>query len=102
MQLGTVERWTVRTDETNPAFDHPFHLHTNHVLVTHRNGNRLDPPVWHDTIGLAGGEPGDRVTFLVRYEDFTGGTVVHCHQLPHEDLGMMQAVDYVVPRGPGR
>ncbi|MEV7025831.1 multicopper oxidase domain-containing protein [Kitasatospora sp. NPDC093558] len=95
LRLGTVERWTVRTDETNPAFNHPFHLHTNHVLVTHRNGERLDPPVWHDTIGLAGGAPGDRVTFLVRYDDFTGRTVAHCHQLQHEDLGMMQTVDYV-------
>ncbi|WBP85277.1 multicopper oxidase family protein [Kitasatospora cathayae] len=99
--LDTVERWTLRTDETNPAFSHPFHLHTNHVLVTHRNGEQLDPPVWQDTIDLAGGEPGDTVTFLVRYEDFTGSTVAHCHQLQHEDLGMMQTVEYVEPRRPG-
>ncbi|MFG2844120.1 multicopper oxidase family protein [Kitasatospora sp. NPDC048296] len=102
LPLDTVERWTVRTDETRPAFNHPFHLHTNHVLVTHRNGERLDPPVWQDTIGLAGGQPGDEVTFLVKYEDFTGRTVAHCHQLQHEDLGMMQTVEYVAPRLPGR
>ncbi|WP_157882031.1 multicopper oxidase family protein [Streptomyces rubellomurinus] len=95
LALGTVERWTVRTDEDRPEFNHPFHLHTNHVLVTHRNGVRLDPPVWQDTIGLAGGSPGDSVTFLVKYEDFTGRTVAHCHQLQHEDLGMMQLVEYV-------
>ncbi|MER5635411.1 multicopper oxidase domain-containing protein [Kitasatospora sp. NPDC002227] len=98
LPLGTVERWTVRSDETRPAFNHPFHLHTNHVLVTHRNGTRLDPPVWHDTIGLAGGNPGDQVTFLVKYEDFTGRTLAHCHHLQHEDLGMMQLVDYVDAR----
>ncbi|MFH8381467.1 multicopper oxidase family protein [Kitasatospora sp. NPDC018058] len=102
LPLDTVERWTVRTDETRPAFNHPFHLHTNHVLVTHRNGERVDPPVWQDTVGLAGGEPGDKVTFLVRYEDFTGRTVAHCHQLQHEDLGMMQTVEYVDPRQRGR
>ncbi|MFJ9824307.1 multicopper oxidase family protein [Streptomyces sp. NPDC101160] len=95
LRLGTVERWTVRTDETLPAHSHPFHLHTNQVLLTHRDGRRLDPPVWHDTIGLAGGKPGESVTFLVRYEDFTGRTAVHCHQLQHEDLGMMQTVHYV-------
>ncbi|MFE7512976.1 multicopper oxidase family protein [Streptomyces sp. NPDC057540] len=95
LPLGAVERWTVRTDETLPAHSHPFHLHTNQVLVTHRNGRRLDPPVWHDTIGLSGGSPGDSVTFLVRYEDFTGLTIAHCHQLQHEDLGMMQTVHYV-------
>ncbi|MEU8524945.1 MULTISPECIES: multicopper oxidase family protein [Streptomyces] len=95
LRLGTVERWTVRSDETVPAFNHPFHLHTNQILLTHRNGERLDPPVWHDTVGLAGGAPGQSVTFLVRYEDFSGRTVAHCHQLHHEDLGMMQTVEYV-------
>ncbi|MER8041797.1 multicopper oxidase domain-containing protein [Streptomyces sp. NPDC094032] len=95
LRLGIVERWTVRTDETLPPHHHPFHLHTNQVLLTHRNGKRLDPPVWHDTIGLAGGAPGDSATFLVRYEDFTGRAIAHCHQLQHEDLGMMQTVEYV-------
>ncbi|MBM4826389.1 multicopper oxidase domain-containing protein [Streptomyces actuosus] len=95
LRLGAVERWTVRTDESVPAHSHPFHLHTNQVLLTHRNGRRLDPPVWHDTIGLTGGRPGESATFLVRYEDFTGRSMAHCHQLQHEDLGMMQNVDYV-------
>ncbi|MFE2009022.1 multicopper oxidase family protein [Streptomyces sp. NPDC059491] len=94
LPLGTVERWTIRTDETIPARSHPFHLHTNQVLLTHRNGQRLDPPVWHDTIALAGGRPGQTATFLVRYEDFTGDTYAHCHQLHHGDLGMMQTVRY--------
>ncbi|MET7981901.1 multicopper oxidase family protein [Streptomyces sp. NPDC005281] len=97
LRLGTVERWTVRTDETIPAHSHPFHLHTNQLLLTHRDGRRLDPPIWHDTIGLSGGTPARSVTFLARYEDFTGRTMAHCHQLHHEDLGMMQAVDYVEP-----
>ncbi|MEU3405400.1 multicopper oxidase domain-containing protein [Streptomyces sp. NPDC006670] len=97
LQLGTVERWTVRTDETMPERSHPFHLHTNQVLLTHRNGRRLDPPVWHDTIDLSGGTPAASVTFLASYEDFTGRTIAHCHQLHHEDLGMMQVVDYVEP-----
>ncbi|MFG2907301.1 multicopper oxidase family protein [Kitasatospora sp. NPDC048286] len=103
LELGTVERWTLRTDDSLPVMHHPFHLHTNHVLVTHRNGVRLDPPVWQDTVDLAGGKPGDTVTLLVRYENFTGRTVLHCHQLQHEDLGMMQLIDYVQPqRPPGR
>ncbi|MGW4382918.1 multicopper oxidase family protein [Kitasatospora sp. NPDC004531] len=97
LRLGTVERWTVRTDETVPSHGHPFHLHTNQFLVTHRNGQRLDPPVWHDTVGLAGGAPGDSVTFLVKCQDFTGRALAHCHQLHHEDLGMMQLVEFVDP-----
>jgi FtsP/CotA-like multicopper oxidase with cupredoxin domain len=95
LRRGAVERWTIRTDEQMPSLFHPFHLHTNHVLVTHRNGKKLDPPVWHDTIGIPGGKPGDSVTFLVKYEDFVGRAVLHCHLLAHEDLGMMQIVEYV-------
>ncbi|MDH6115815.1 FtsP/CotA-like multicopper oxidase with cupredoxin domain [Kitasatospora sp. GAS204A] len=95
LPLGRTERWTVRTGETSPGFNHPFHLHTNPFLVTHRDGVRIDPPIWHDTVGLAGGTPGESVTFLVRYEDFTGRAIAHCHQLHHEDLGMMQTVEYV-------
>nr|WSW64734.1 multicopper oxidase family protein [Streptomyces sp. NBC_00995]WSW71219.1 multicopper oxidase family protein [Streptomyces sp. NBC_00995] len=95
LPLGRTERWTVRTGETSPRFNHPFHLHTNPFLVTHRDGIRLEQPVWHDTVGLAGGTPGQSVTFLVRYEDFTGRAIAHCHQLHHEDLGMMQSVEYI-------
>ncbi len=101
LELDTVERWTVHSDDPKPVFHHSFHLHTNHFLVTHRNGEPLDPPVWQDTINLAGGRPGDTFTFLVKYADFTGRTVLHCHQLQHEDLGMMQLIDYVEPRRPG-
>ncbi|WP_081951924.1 multicopper oxidase family protein [Kitasatospora phosalacinea] len=97
LPLGRTERWTVRTGETSPGFNHPFHLHTNQFMVTHRNGVRLEPPVWHDTVGLAGGTPGESVTFLVRYEDFTGRAIAHCHHLHHEDLGMMQTVRYTAP-----
>jgi len=95
LRRGAVERWVIGTDEKMTNFNHPFHLHTNSFLVTHRNGVALDPPVWHDTIGIAGGNPGDTVSFLVRYEDFTGLAMLHCHNLQHEDLGMMQLVDYV-------
>ncbi|MFB6857273.1 multicopper oxidase family protein [Streptomyces sp. NPDC056341] len=98
LRLDTVERWTVRTEETMPTFNHPFHLHTNQILLTHRNGKRLDPPIWHDTIGLAGGTPGQSITFLVKYEHFTGRAIAHCHQLHHEDLGMMQTISYVPNR----
>ncbi|WP_034271510.1 multicopper oxidase family protein [Actinospica robiniae] len=95
LPLGTVERWVISTDDKMTAFMHPFHLHTNPFLVTHRNGVALDPPVWHDTIGISGGSPGESVTILVKYEDFIGLTMLHCHNLQHEDLGMMQQIDYV-------
>ncbi|MBR7837093.1 multicopper oxidase domain-containing protein [Actinospica durhamensis] len=87
LRLGTVERWVI-----SPTANHPFHLHTNHFLVTHRNGVALDPPVWQDTLSVA-----ETATILAKYEDFTGLAVLHCHNLKHEDLGMMQAVEFLRP-----
>ncbi|MFC9398070.1 multicopper oxidase domain-containing protein [Streptomyces sp. NPDC057027] len=92
LRLGAVERWTVRTDETLPAHSHPFHLHTNQVLLTHRKGRRPDPPVRHDAIRLSGGRAasGTRTS--------PARTIAHCHQLQPEDPGMMQTVHHVRTR----
>jgi L-ascorbate oxidase len=43
----------------------------------------------HDTIIVP---PKKTVKFRTRYDRFTGDFVLHCHILPHEDLGMMQRV----------
>jgi FtsP/CotA-like multicopper oxidase with cupredoxin domain len=42
---------------------------------------------WKDTVMLM---PGERVRLLLRFEDFTGMYVYHCHNLEHEDAGMMR------------
>jgi FtsP/CotA-like multicopper oxidase with cupredoxin domain len=34
--------------------------------------------------------PGERVKLLVKFEDYTGKFVFHCHNLEHEDLGLMR------------
>lgn len=83
LRLGDVEEWTLTNpSKTHP--NHPFHLHTNHFLVMSVAGRRLDPPVWQDTISIpTNGE----VVIRVPFEDFTGTTVLHCHQLQHEDEG---------------
>lgn len=85
LRLGDVERWVL-----GPTEFHPFHLHTNHFLVTHVDGERINPPIWQDTISSSG-----NVTFLVEYREFTGKAVLHCHNLRHEDQGMMQVINYV-------
>ncbi|MFE9850027.1 multicopper oxidase family protein [Streptomyces sp. NPDC005576] len=90
-RLGETEEWTLRNDSTGHS-NHPFHLHTNHFLVTAVDGRPLATPVWQDTVGIL---RGGSVTLRVRFDDFTGRALVHCHQLQHEDRGMMQLVEYV-------
>jgi FtsP/CotA-like multicopper oxidase with cupredoxin domain len=34
--------------------------------------------------------PGERVRVLLRFEDYTGLFLYHCHMLEHEDSGLMR------------
>jgi hypothetical protein len=83
-----VEERTVHNRSGHPH--HSFHLHTNHFLATSVNGAPLDPPVRHDTVGIP---RGGHVVLRGRFEEFTGRTVLHRHQLQHGDEGMMQVVE---------
>ncbi|MEW1775154.1 multicopper oxidase family protein [Streptomyces sp. NPDC086777] len=85
--LGTVEEWTVVN--TSPM-DHPFHLHVwpFHVLA----GSAGMPPVGvlqNVVLVPARGW----VRLRIRFSDFAGRSVFHCHILDHEDLGMMATVN---------
>jgi FtsP/CotA-like multicopper oxidase with cupredoxin domain len=85
--LGTVEEWTI----SNPSpMDHPFHLHVWPMQVV--RADDIDPtgrPDWRDVVVVpAGGE----VTVRIRFADFAGRAVYHCHVLDHEDQGMMGTI----------
>jgi FtsP/CotA-like multicopper oxidase with cupredoxin domain len=42
---------------------------------------------WHDTVLVM---PGERVKILLKFDDFEGLSLYHCHNLEHEDMGMMR------------
>lgn len=85
--LGTVEEWTL----ANPSpMDHPFHLHVWPMQVV--AAPDLDPtgrPDWRDVVIVPARA---QVTVRIRFADFSGRTVYHCHVLDHEDLGMMGVI----------
>ncbi|MEO0536655.1 MAG: multicopper oxidase family protein [Cyanobacteria bacterium P01_A01_bin.123] len=83
VRLNQVEDWRIINQA---SMDHPFHLHTNRFQVIERNGQPEPLQAWKDTVGIKGYEA---VTIRVRFEDFVGRTVYHCHILDHEDQGMM-------------
>ena len=84
---GTVEEWTLR----NPSpMDHPFHLHVWPMQVIEEAGAAPDTVTWRDVVNIpANGQ----VKVRVRFRDFTGRSVYHCHILDHEDQGMMGVID---------
>ena len=88
-QLGQTEDWRIIN---RASIDHPFHLHTNRFQVISRNDQPEPLRAWKDTVGIRGYES---VVLRVRFEDFTGLTVYHCHILDHEDQGMMGVLEIV-------
>lgn len=92
LPVGTADTWTVTNLMTTEG--HPFHIHTNSLQVVSVTGaNPLIPvPYLADTVWIP---PGGQVVFQIRYKQWRGKTVFHCHKLPHEDQGMMANVMYV-------
>ena len=86
--LNAVEEWTINSLNDYP---HPFHIHVNDSYVVKVNDEAITP-FWADTLPVP---PKGSITFRMRFTEFTGKYVWHCHALDHEDLGMMQLVEVV-------
>jgi len=82
-QLGATEIWQI---ENLVGMDHPFHLHGFSFQVLDRNGVPEPFPSWEDTVNVPKHET---VRFVVRFEDYPGKWMFHCHILDHEVQGMM-------------
>jgi FtsP/CotA-like multicopper oxidase with cupredoxin domain len=85
--FGDVERWKFITNGNGP---HPVHVHGVHFQVQSRTGGRGQTYEWErgwkDTVLVNDGET---VEVLIRFTAHRGLYVMHCHQLAHEDAGMM-------------
>jgi Putative multicopper oxidases len=89
LPLNKTQGWNVSTLDN----DHVFHIHVN-PFQTVRQGPTGSETVWLDTMLIPKGATKDKpVQLWTSYEAITGKSVFHCHILPHEDLGMMQAID---------
>src|SRR5207302_5204877 len=93
-QLNTVEEWLL---SNNTLLSHPFHLHQDSFQVTALNGVPVDKENFQDTVNIPPrqGEQNGSVTIRIKFSDFTGRFVFHCHVTLHEDLGMMAVVEVV-------
>lgn len=87
--LDTVDEWTIAVpDSHHGGFEgHPFHIHVNSFEVGSIGGLPQPAGTVMDTIWVAAAS---EVVFRIKYKQWTGKTVYHCHILPHEDTGMMQ------------
>ena len=69
---------------------HPIHIHGVHFQVLERTGGRgqlmVSESGWKDTVLLL---PQEKVKVIIPFASLTGVFVFHCHNLEHEDDGMM-------------
>ena len=86
-RLGATEIWEV---ENLVGMDHPFHLHGFQFQVLERNGVPEPFRAWKDMVNVPKHES---AKFIVRYADFPGKWMFHCHILDHEDHGMMGVLE---------
>jgi len=94
-----LEAWEIVNETFPMAMSHPIHIHGAQFQVSERSvidglsggwdsvrEGYVDDG-WKDTVLLM---PGERVKLLIRFNDFRGEYVYHCHNLEHADGGMMR------------
>lgn len=85
--FGVTELWRFVWDR---GATHPVHVHgTSFQVQSRRYGRGQVYPWergWKDTVLVGQGET---VEVLLRFDQFRGRYMMHCHNLEHEDTGMM-------------
>ncbi len=88
VQASTTEIWEF--DNMMGDEIHPMHIHGVQFQVLERMGGRnaliATEKGWKDTVLLM---PGEKVRIIMTFPTYTGVFVFHCHNLEHEDDGMM-------------
>jgi spore coat protein A, manganese oxidase len=83
VRLGETEVWRFVSD-----LHHPVHVHLDPFQVLSRQGEAPAPEDagWKDTVDV---KPNEYVDVAVRFGDYAGKYLMHCHNLEHEDMAMM-------------
>ena len=88
VQSGSTEIWIF--DNSTGDEPHPMHIHGLQFQVLDRIGGRNNLIAtengWKDTVLLL---PGEKVRVIMTFGQNKGKYVLHCHNLEHEDDGMM-------------
>lgn len=103
IQKNTAERWILRSTLPAAGWVHPVHIHFEEFRVLSRGlpvelggPGALPPPPLEtgrkDVIQLRGR---DQVELFMRFRDFKGKYLIHCHNMNHEDATMMVRWDIV-------
>ena len=104
-RLGSVEEWTFINHNND---EHPIHIHVNDFQTTHTydpsTGIETGPELWaidNANVPVPTLGPGEGVieagalSLRMKFDDYIGLFVMHCHRLNHEDNGLMTLVNVI-------
>ena len=92
---GEVEHWTLINGGS--GWDHPIHLHFEEGITMNRGTAAIPSTellVRKDVWRL---RPAGQVKFQVRFGEFGGAYVNHCHNTTHEDFAMLMRYQLLSP-----
>ena len=92
---GQGEIWHL---DSGGGWAHPVHIHLEFMRILSRDGklpplNERDGMAKKDTI-VIGADFGN-VDLFIKFRDYPGPFVFHCHNIEHEDMRMMARMDIV-------
>jgi FtsP/CotA-like multicopper oxidase with cupredoxin domain len=96
--LGHLEIWKL---ETGGGWSHPVHVHFEEGIILKRD--ERDPPEWEkwarkDVYRIGDtAESGRSIEFAIRFREFAGTFMEHCHNTQHEDTAMLLRWDLERP-----
>jgi FtsP/CotA-like multicopper oxidase with cupredoxin domain len=104
-RVGSVEQWNFINNNND---EHPIHIHVNDFQVMHyfdpTTGVETGVEMWGvDNANVPAPAMGAEESVIqpgalslrMKFDDFTGLFVMHCHRLNHEDNGLMALVNVI-------
>ena len=88
---GEVEHWTLLNG--GGGWDHPIHLHFEEGVTMNRGDDRIPATERLKRKDVWRLNPSGEVQFQVRFGEFGGAYVNHCHNTVHEDSAMLLRYD---------
>lgn len=105
---GSSEEWIIANDVIASRWTHPVHVHLEEGRIMSRTvaiRDENDEIIELEDVPLLPEEKGrrdiynvrgdERMTIRLRFRDFVGRYLIHCHNMNHEDLFMMVRWDVV-------
>jgi FtsP/CotA-like multicopper oxidase with cupredoxin domain len=86
---NTAETWVIHNKFAPANWTHPVHIHFEEGRILSRNGGP-PPPLdsgRRDVYPVQTG--GEKVLIFLRFRDFMGKYMIHCHNMGHEDNFML-------------